>query len=100
MPWRFITRLRPKRLPFQETQNAQIEDEIGRQEALPVHRQWQGQARPDAQAPRYDQALERADPRASRDAGHVRVRDPAHQALDALRELKGSTPCPKPPAPS
>src|SRR5258706_5106434 len=88
MPWRSATRLRraPRRL--RETQNAQTEDEIGREKALPVHRQWQDQARPDAQAPWHDQALERADPRVARYPRAVGLRNPARQALDALRGLR------------
>src|SRR6266550_3804001 len=75
-------------VPQQETRNAQTEDQIGRQKALPLHRERQDQSRSDRQAPRHDQALERADPGIARDARPVRLRNPAHQALDAIRGLR------------
>jgi hypothetical protein len=39
----------------EETQNAQDEDQVGRQKALQIHRERQDQDRPGRQAPWHDQ---------------------------------------------
>src|SRR5579863_9225855 len=67
-----------------EAQNAQTEDEVGRQEALPLYRVREDQGRPGRQAPRHDQTLERANPYIARHCRAFRLRDPARQTLDAI----------------
>src|SRR5687768_10269915 len=62
--------------PNKETQNAQTEDEVERQKALPLHRVRQDQVRTDAQAPRHDQTLQRADPQLTRHPRAQRYRNP------------------------
>src|SRR5690242_11105552 len=71
-------RIRPE-----ETQNAQDEDQIGRKKALPLHGDWKDQDRAGLQAPSPAHEVQARAQGIERRS--VRVRNPARQALDALR---------------
>src|SRR5690348_4229337 len=91
MPWRSKMRERGRfdRPPqSKESQNAQDEDQVGRKEALQIHRDRQAQARTGLQAPPAHQQVQADTQGAERKS--LRIRNPARRALDALRLRGGS----------